>query len=213
MSDAERWAKPIEQITGAAGHLEGRKLTGPQQGFGQLWQKTYTVEIPGHDAEEVIGEWKAHYGDFWPRHSKFNAPLAGIKPGEIGTIDSMQVLSTGVMVIYADEESFCFMTPEGHPFSGWITFSVLDTPTGAKARVQLLIRASDPLFELSFYFGTGKGEDAMWRHVLQSLAAHFDVKAKASQEIVKVDKKRLWDNFGNWRRNAVVGRKPRAQGS
>ena len=30
-------------------------------------------------------------------------------------------MSTGVMVIYVDDESFTFMTPEGHAFSAWIT--------------------------------------------------------------------------------------------
>jgi hypothetical protein len=28
-----------------------------------------------------------------------------------------------VLVIYADAESFTFMTPEGHALSAWITFS------------------------------------------------------------------------------------------
>jgi hypothetical protein len=35
-------------------------------------------------------------------------------------------LSTGVMVIYADDKSFTFMTPEGHMFAGWITFSAME---------------------------------------------------------------------------------------
>ena len=35
-------------------------------------------------------------------------------------------LSTGVMVLYADEESFTLMTPEGHMFAGWITFSAIE---------------------------------------------------------------------------------------
>jgi hypothetical protein len=46
--DAENWAKPIEtfhvekQAEGVfSGNVEGRKPTGPLQGFGQLWQKTY----------------------------------------------------------------------------------------------------------------------------------------------------------------------------
>ncbi|MEX1279518.1 MAG: hypothetical protein AB1Z57_08275 [Acidimicrobiia bacterium] len=206
MTDEASWAKPIGEISGAAGHLEGRRLTGPQQGFGQLWQKTYRVTIPGHTPEEVVETWKAEYGDFWPRHSKFNAPLAGIKPGEVGSIDSMQVLSTGVMVMYADTTSFAFMTPEGHPFSGWITFSAEAIEGGTQAQVQLLIRASDPLYEVAMAFGMGKGEDAMWRHVLQSLAKRHGVAVKATQDLVKVDRKRLWDNAGNWKRNAVFTR-------
>ena len=31
--------------------------------------------------------------------------------------------STGVLVLYANDESFTFMTPEGHNLSAWITFS------------------------------------------------------------------------------------------
>ena len=36
-------------------------------------------------------------------------------------------LSTGVFVLYADEESFTLMTPQGHMFAGWITFSAEGT--------------------------------------------------------------------------------------
>ena len=35
-------------------------------------------------------------------------------------------LSTGVLVLYADDESFTLMTPQGHMFAGWITFSAFD---------------------------------------------------------------------------------------
>jgi hypothetical protein len=204
MGDEERtWAPPIEAITGSAGHLEGRRLTGPQQGFGQLWQKTYRVFVPDHEPRAVIATWKANYGDFWPSVNKFNAPVAGIKPGEVGSIDSMQVLSTGVVVIYADDTSFAFMTPEGHPFAGWITFSAIPEGGGSVAQVQLLIRASDPLWDLGFVFGAGKGEDWMWRHTLKALATHLGSDAKPTQEIVKVDRKRLWQNSGNWKRNAI----------
>jgi hypothetical protein len=208
MDDKDRtWAAPIEAITGAAGHLEGRKLTGPQQGFGQLWQKTYRIEIADRSPAEVISTWKANYGDFWPRINKFNAPVAGIKPGEVGSIDSMQVLSTGVVVIYADDTSFAFMTPEGHPFAGWITFSAAPTEAGSVAQVQLLIRASDPFWDIGFIFGAGRGEDWMWRHTLKALASHLGSDTKPSQELVKVDRSRLWANAGNLRKNAFLRRK------
>lgn len=211
MSDEERWARPIEQISGAAGHLEGRKLTGPQQGFGPLWQKTYRVEIPGHAPEHVIAEWKAHYGEFWPKHSKFNGPIAGIQPGEVGSINTMQTLSTGIMVMYADDTSFAFMTPEGHPFAGWITFSASGDEDLSTAQVQLLIRPNDPIWDLGFIFGMAKGEDVMWRGVLKRLAAHLGSTSVPKQDLVKVDKKRIWDNASNWRRNALIPR--RTQGS
>jgi hypothetical protein len=116
----------------------------------------------------------------------------------------MQVMSTGVMVLYADDTSFCFMTPEGHPFAGWITFSAIpEDPT--VAQIQLLIRASDPLWDVSFILGVGKGEDWMWQHTLRALAAHFGVGARAETEVLVVDRKRLWSNARNIRRNAAIG--------
>ena len=36
------------------------------------------------------------------------------------TLPGKMKLSTGVMVLYADEESFTLMTPQGHMFAGWI---------------------------------------------------------------------------------------------
>jgi hypothetical protein len=52
--------------------------------------------------------------------------MVGVKPGEVllinATVGGMPVY-TGVRVIYADEESFTVMIPEGHPESGWNTFS------------------------------------------------------------------------------------------
>jgi hypothetical protein len=204
------WARPMESISGAADHLEGRKLTGPQQGFGPLWQKTYRVDIPHVEPVTVIATWKVNYGEFWPAVNRFNAPVAGIRPGEVGSIKGMQVLSTGVVVIYADDTSFSFMTPEGHPFAGWITFSAVPSGSGSTAEVRLLIRPSDPIWDLAFLLGFGRGEDWMWRHTLRALATHLGSEERPTQEIVKVDRKRLWNNARNWRRNALLPRRRRS---
>ena len=50
-------------------------------------------------------------------------------------------LSTGVMVLYADEESFTLMTPQGHMFAGWITFSAIEDGDDTVAQAQVLMRA------------------------------------------------------------------------
>ena len=42
-------------------------------------------------------------------------------------------LSTGVMVLYADDESFTLMTPQGHMFAGWITFSRHERTTARRS--------------------------------------------------------------------------------
>src|SRR5258708_6527197 len=135
--DEAYWAKPVHRLNVASSpsgalnlNVQGRRVVGPLQGFGQLWQKTFRVRLSGVivPPAEVIRVWKDRYTTFWPAGSHFYAPLAGIAPGEVALISLSALpgpvrLSTGVMVLYADDESFTLMTPEGHVLAGWITFS------------------------------------------------------------------------------------------
>ena len=148
-------------------NVDGRKLSGLTHGFGQLWQKTYKVRLSGIEItpQAVVEEWKANFSKFWPQGNNLYVPLTGIQPGEVGLINLSAPgglkLSTGVMVIYADDVSFSFMTPEGHMFAGMITFSAYEEDDGTFAQVQALIRANDPVYEVSFRMGFGhKSEDA-----------------------------------------------------
>ena len=49
------WAQPVERLSaaGVAGasvdSVSGRRVSGPLQGFGQLWQKTFPVRLDGTD--------------------------------------------------------------------------------------------------------------------------------------------------------------------
>ena len=212
--DRENWAKPVDRLEvksvpeGAKGQtVHGRRLTGPLQGFGQMWQKTYRVRIDGKNPEEVIAVWKTSYGRFWPKTNRFYAPIAGIKPGEIGLITGKSgptKLSTGVMVLYADDRSFTYITPEGHPFAGWITFSAHDEDDHTVAQVSALIRANDPLYEVGFMTFGNRAEDKMWVHTLRSLSTYLGSPHEPTTERVKVDRKREWRNFKNIRRNAML---------
>ena len=83
---------------------------------------------PTSRPEEVIATWKSEFGSFWPKgnqllRSDHRASPRARWPLLNLAVPGRQTLSTGVMVIYADEESFTFMTPEGHMFAAWITFS------------------------------------------------------------------------------------------
>ena len=69
-SDAN-WSKPVDRLTlgevpASAINLnvEGRRLVGPMQGFGQLWQKRYRVRLESADAtpEQVIRGVSANSG-------------------------------------------------------------------------------------------------------------------------------------------------------
>jgi len=108
-------------------------------GFGRMWQKTYRTALGAVTPQQAITVLKEHFPEFWPAGNRFFAPLAGIAPGEVAALDLTMPgglkLSTGVLVLYADDESFTLMTPEGHMFAGWITFSAFteDGQTGAGA--------------------------------------------------------------------------------
>ena len=216
--DAAHWARYVETLEvsevpqGAVNlNVEGRRVVGPLQGFGKMWQKTYTVRLEGAGVSpaQVVEAWKENFGGFWPKENRFYAPLAGIVPGEVALLGSdapgSRWFSTGVMVLYADDESFTYMTPEGHPFSGWITFSAYRDEDGTTvARAQLLIRANDPLYEIMMPLGLHRMEDRTWQRTLENVAAHFGVPGEVQTRVVCVDPKRQWRHYGNIRYNALI---------
>jgi hypothetical protein len=192
-------------------NVRGRKPMSPLQGFGQMWQKTYRIRLEGISItpQEVIKEWKANFPKFWPKGNDFYGALQGVKPGEVAVLNLTTAgmrLSTGVRVIYADEESFSFMTPQGHMFAGMITFSAFDDEGVTVIQIQALIRGSDPIYEMSFRLGFGqKAEDTFWFDTLRNLAAHFGVNdQEPALTSVCVDKKVQWSEAGNIWHNAAV---------
>ena len=92
-----------------------------------------------------------------PRERVSPEDLIAIAPGEVAllnmTLPGKMQHSTGVMVLYADEESFTLMTPQGHMFAGWITFSAIERGRETVAPAQVLMRASEPIFELWLVLG------------------------------------------------------------
>jgi hypothetical protein len=217
--NAGAWAPPIKKLVSPGVpasainlNVDGRQSTGPLQGFGQLWQKTYQVRLSGVaiSPQEVVKLWREHFGDFWPKGNGFYGPLTRIEPGEVAVLNlAMPVgmkLSTGVHVIYADEESFSFMTPEGHIYAAMITFSAYTEDNATVAQVQPLLRANDPLYELGMRMGiVHKVEDEFWRRTLESLAARFGVpNAQVRQKNMLVDPRLQWHYAKNLWHNAAI---------
>ncbi|HEV8669569.1 MAG TPA: DUF1990 family protein [Candidatus Limnocylindria bacterium] len=214
--DAASWATPSaalrvgEMPAGALNlNVAGRRLAGPVQGFGQLWQKTYRVRLGGAvSPADVIREWKSNYASYWPAGNRFYAPVSGLEPGDVAIINATSLggvqLSTGIRVIYADDESFSFMNAEGHPAAGMITFSAIRDDTGVCAQVQALIRANDPFYDLLLPFYGHRAEDQMWTKTLAALAAHFGAPADVVAERVLVDRRRNWSEAKNVWRNAAI---------
>ncbi len=218
------WAGPVSKLkvgdvpAGAiAFNLDGRQLTGPMQGFGPMWQRTYHVRLSGVKVTpaEVIRDWKENFANFQPPQNHFYPPLTGVKPGEVVFINTTLPIApgtpgiipmkSGVLVLYSDDEQFTVMTPEGFPISGWNTFSAYEEEGCTVAQVQALIRTSDPIYELGYRFMGGENEeDKVWFHVLEMLAARWGLKGQVQFRKELIDPRIQWKYAKNIWKNAAI---------
>ena len=217
--DAGNWAAAVSTLGAVEAppealnlNVTGKRVTSPVQGFGKLWQKTYKVTLAGSEASptDVIALWKREFGSFWPKGSNFyGGSLTGIQPGDVALLNvalggGVQ-LSTGILVLYADEESFTFMTPEGHMFAAWITFSATEVEGQTVVQVHVLLRAGDPIYELGLAFGGHRKEDKFWQQTMLTLAERVGATdATVETAATCIDKRRQWSNARNIRHNAAI---------
>jgi hypothetical protein len=214
--DVASWAKKVERLQveqrdGVRGtNVAGRRLTGPVQGFGKMWQKTYRMNVgPQITPEQAIAVWRQHFPEFWPKGNRFAGALTGINPGDVALLDLAigggVKLSTGVFVLYADSESFTLMTPQGHMFAGWITFMAEREGDDTMVQAQVLMRANDPIYELGMMFGGHRKEDKFWIATLTALGQRLGVPDPVVEaRNTCVDSKRQWRHAGNvWHNSAV----------
>ncbi|MGH3105832.1 MAG: hypothetical protein ACRDM3_01405, partial [Rubrobacteraceae bacterium] len=115
--DAAHWARYVETLKVPDGivnrNVEGRRPVSPLQGFGKMWQKTYRVRLEDAPPSEVVATWRERFPEISGFEEGFRVPSGGLAPGAVALLGGL----SGVMVLYSDETSFTYMTPEGHPFS------------------------------------------------------------------------------------------------
>jgi pyruvate/2-oxoglutarate dehydrogenase complex dihydrolipoamide dehydrogenase (E3) component/anti-anti-sigma regulatory factor len=192
-------------------NVHGRQTTGPVKGFGQLWDKKYRLRIQDTSLEpqQVISIWRSEFPNFWPAGNRlFTSGEAAITPGT-GAVLNLRlpgglVLATGLMVIYADETSFSFITIQGHVISGWITFSSFRENSSTTIQVHPIFRTSDPLMELGFRFGAAKEEDQFWHRTLGNLSSRLGAQGKVEQQEVLVDPRVQWSELKNLWYSAAI---------
>ncbi len=210
------WARPIERIslsevpeTAVNLNVDGLGVVGPVQGFGQLWEKTYRVRLTGSAATppEVVQALKDNFPSLQPPQNRFFPSSRGIAPGEVVLINAhtpVGLISTGVWVVYADSGSFTFMTPQGHPESGWVSFTAYEADGCTVAQVRGFARANDPVYELGFRLMGSKEQERIWTHVLESLARHFGVPGWVRMTKTCVGPDLQWDQALNVWYNAQI---------
>jgi len=207
-----RWAEPVDRLSlpplprGAirAG-AEGKRPNGPVKGFGSLWRRTYAIHLVGSAVtpSEVVQVWKERFGSFWPPAGRFYGAEKPIDAGDVALLNlagpAGLIIATAILVIYADDKSFCFISAEGHMFGGMITFSAQQENGSTVVQVHALLRASDPLFEITVRLGIAtKPEDHFWQGVLKNLAAYFGVEGQpVRQQAVLLDRSLQWPQAKN----------------
>ena len=214
--DAKYWAGPVKRLkTGRIPgdpinlNVDGRRTAGPIQGFGQLWEKTYRVDLSdaGLSPARLISIMKRNFPKFQPPENKFFPPEKGIKPGEIILINAVTpggLVVTGVLVLYAGKDTFTFITPEGHPEAGWVTFKALEEKGRVIFQIQGLARASDPVYEVAFRMAGSNLQRQIWTHVLESLAKYTGSSAKVQFSVQCLDDSLHLSNFFNVFKNAQI---------
>jgi hypothetical protein len=221
--DQGNWARPVSKLKvsevphGATNiNMDGLSVNSPLQGFGQLWQKTFRVRLSGTKLSpaEVMQVWKENFVRFQPDFNRFYPSPTGVAPGEVMFIDStvpvvpntpgVLPISTGILIMYSDENSFTVMTPEGHPESGWNTFSTFEEDGCTVAQIQSMTRATDPIYEFGFrYMGGTQMQDKTWTHMLRSLARALNVNSEVDVSRACLDPGLQWHAVRNLWKNAI----------
>lgn len=214
--DTTNWAKPLSKITvtevpnGATNlNVQNRRAVGPVEGFGQMWEKIYQQRLVGLKLTpaEAIQVMKENIPKLQPPQNRFYPTAAGIQPNEVIFINSSTPggpVHTGVLILYSDDESFTFITPQGHPESGWVSFHAFEQNQSTVVQIIGLARANDPVYEMAFRLVGAKFQERIWRHVLSSLATHLGVEPQVHVIKTCVDKKMQWSEMTNLWYNAQI---------
>ena len=193
-----------------AGNVVGRDVTAVEDGFGKLWRKKFWIRLEGASVtpEELIEVWKKRYTEFWPKGSHLYQPPDGLSTGDVAAADLAMIggtrVGTGIIVINDTDTSFTFATLQGHTFCGTITFSGAEENGITVARVEVLLRASDPIYEIAMPLGGHQHENKFWEASLRAVARYFGVEADPAMDMEVLDSKRKWRNATNIVHNAFL---------
>lgn len=195
-------------------NVDGLRVQGPLQGFGQLWHKTYRARLArpdgGPSPAEVAEVFREHLGELWPEGNRLHLPRPGVVPGAVGAIHLRMPggapLETGIRVLHAGEASFTLATLEGHLQAGWITFGAYaEAASGTTvAQVQSVGRTGDPLYEVGFRLFGHAEQERFWGDTLRALGARLGVAVRVEAVKELLDPGLNWAAAKNLWRNAGV---------
>lgn len=187
-------------------NVAGRRVSGPSQGFGQLWRKRFWVLLdPAYPPTDVVHEWKRNFSEFWPGQSELTGR---IEEHAVASADlempAGTKIATGLVVVRSDADSFTLMTLQGHMFAGWVRFSAHEDGSRTRVEVEVLMRAGDPLYEAGLMLGGHKTEEEFWKQTLVKVARHFDQQPSVEMAATLEDGRRQWSRVRNTWYNAAI---------
>lgn len=189
-------------------NVTGMHAAPPSNGFGQLWAKDILIRLTQPPSpEEVVRYWRENLEELWPEGGDIYPRRERVEEGDVMGVDvgvGPLKLATGVVVIDADAHSFTVLAPEGHAFAGTNTFFAVDRDGMTTAGVSIVMRASDPFYELGLMFGGHRVEEKFWAQHLRNLAAHFGQEPKVRLIRRRLDRRRQWKQAANIKNNAVI---------
>ena len=174
--------------------LGDQRAVGPEEAFGPLWRKIHRIRLTGSSAspEQVITDWKAHFGEFWPGDNRFFGVITSLAPGELAVISlempAAVTLSSGVILAESNARGFTLITPKGHMLAGRLHFSTNAETGPTTAEVDMRIRAADPLFELGMVLFGHRRENKFWEQTLRNLADSFNVPGELETLVICEDR-------------------------
>jgi anti-anti-sigma regulatory factor len=210
------WAPYIERISitekpkGAMlRNMDNRRLQPQISGFGKMWQKTFWLMIdkPELTPKDVITKLMQNFVVFQIPENFFYPTSKGLSPGALVFIDSKTpggIVSTGIYVIYVDDTSFTYITPQGHPEAGWITFSAREQDGKIRLQIQGLVRASDPFYEIAYAIAGQAFQEKIWLNVLTQMAKHLAIDDNGQMVKYKPADYWQWGRVGNIWYNAQL---------
>lgn len=150
---------------------------------------------------------KSRLSSLWPRQGKFYQPMRGIREGEVAGVDvgvGPVTLSTGVVVAESTPTSFTLLSPEGHMFAGWNRFSVERGDGGVVVSLEIVMRASDPLYEIGLSCGGHRTEERFWADFLWNVAALYGQRPPVRVRRRLLSRRRQWSRWTNISKNAAI---------
>jgi hypothetical protein len=85
-----------------------------------------------------------------------------------------------------------------------ITFSAFRSGGEPVAQIEIVLRASDPVYEIGLRLFGHRQEDEFWQQVLANLAAHFGIDGKAEMNARILDRRYQWSQAGNIVSNSLI---------